>query len=532
MSQHGQSATPISRKLEVNRAEMRSRLGVGISFDILERPVEIGGRKAVFYFVDGFIKDKVTVDIYSSLLDTQRGEIVPNVVRKLLDRRIPYFEVDTVDTIEKAVEWVMAGPMVLFIDGEDTAIALDVREFPTRSIEEPDLEKVTRGSHEGLAETLVFNTAMIRRRLRDPRLRFEIFQVGRRSRTDVAVGYIADLADHGLVDQIKQRIREASVDALPMGVKNLEEIIVKSPWNPLPKVRYTERPDVAIAHLLEGHIIVLVDTTPMAMILPVTFFHFFEHAEEFFQSPPIGTYLRFVRLAAFLLATVLTPLWLALYLSRPALPEWLQFVGPKEPSIVPVWLQFFILELGVDLIRMALIHTPTALATSLGIVGAILLGDLAVSVGLFVPETVLYTAVAAIGYFAVPSLEFAYSSRLYRYVLLALAALFQLPGLAAGIVAGFLVLAFTRSMNVPYLFPLIPFHGPSLLKVLFRLPVPTVGVRPPLIGSAQSDRTRTEGARTPAGKTRTGAAGDAGAERARAIRRRSRLLLGPPGDEE
>src|SRR5690606_14770077 len=202
-----------SRKLEVNRAEKRSRLGVGISFDILERPVEIGGRKAVFYFVDGFIKDKVTVDIYASLLDTQRGEIVPNVVRKLLDHRIPYFEVDTVDTIEKAVEWVMAGPMVLFIDGEDTAIALDVREFATRSTEQPGLDKVTRGSHEGPAGTLGCTTAMVRRRPRDPRRRFEICQVGRRSRTHGAVGYIADPAGHGLVDQIKQRIREASVDA-------------------------------------------------------------------------------------------------------------------------------------------------------------------------------------------------------------------------------------------------------------------------------------------------------------------------------
>ena len=511
MPEHEPTApTPISRKLDENAQEMRTRLGIGISFDILERPLEIGGRRALCYFVDGFIKDKVTADIFASLQETERGEIVPNVVRKLLARRIPYFEVDTVDSIEKAVQSVMAGPLVLFVDQEDTAIAIDVREFPTRSIEEPDLEKVTRGSHEGLAETLVFNTAMIRRRLRDPRLRFEIQQVGRRSRTDVAVGYIADIADHGLVDQVKQRIREASVDALPMGVKNLEEIIVKSPWNPLPKVRYTERPDVAIAHLLEGHVIVLVDTTPMAMILPVTFFHFFEHAEEFFQSPPIGTYLRWVRATAFVVATVLTPLWLALYLSKPALPQWLQFVGPQETSVVPVWLQFFILELGIDLIRMALIHTPTALATSLGIVGAILLGDLAVTVGLFVPETVLYTAVTSIGYFAIPSLEFAYCLRLYRYCLLALAALFRLPGLAAGLVAGFLALAFTRSMNVPYLFPLIPFHGPSLVKALFRLPVPAVGQRPPLIGNRQSDRTRTQGE----GAGDRGGAGEAAPARA------------------
>ena len=161
-------------------------------------------------------------------------------------------------------------------------------------------------------ETIIFNTAMVRRRLRDPNLRFEAFKVGRRSQTDVAIGYIADIADSRLVDTVRKRIENANLDALPMGAKNLEEMVVKNPWNPIPKVRYTERPDVVAAHLLEGHIVILVDTTPMAMIAPVTFFHFLEHAEEFFQTPVIGTYLRWIRLVGFIVAAVLPPLWLAL----------------------------------------------------------------------------------------------------------------------------------------------------------------------------------------------------------------------------
>lgn len=526
------SKTPINRDLEANLEEMRSRLGIDVSFDIVEHKLEIGGRQAAIYFIDGFIKDKVTADILTQLQHTLRPEMVPNSVEKLISRRIPYFEVERVESLEEAVEWVMTGPLVLFIDRERQAIVIDVREFPVRGIEEPDLEKVTRGAHEGLVETLVFNTAMVRRRLKDPRLRFEIHQVGTRSRTDVVIGYIDDLVDKDMVAKIQRRIKEASVDALPMGINNLEELIVKAPWNPLPRVRYTERPDVVVAHLLEGHVVVMVDTTPMAMILPVTLFHFFQHAEEFFQSPPIGTYLRGVRALAFFIATLLAPLWLALYLSADSLPEFLQFVGPKSnDSSVPIPMQFLILEFGVDLIRMALIHTPSALATSLGIVGAILLGDLAVNVGLFVPESILYAAVSAIGYFAIPSIEFGYAVRLFRYVLIVLVALFKLPGLLIGLLGAFIFLATSRSMGLPYLWPLIPFHGPSLVRALMRLPVSRVGQRPPLLGGSKADKTRTKGAKAQS-PAQTSQGNDTKAQRPQRPRRRQRILLGPDDDDE
>src|SRR5690606_12743850 len=158
-----------------------------------------------------------------------------------------------VDSVDQAVIEILSGPAVLFIEGERQAIAIDVREYPVRSIEEPDLERVTRGSHEGLVETIVFNTAMIRRRLRDPSLRFAAPKVGRPSQNDVLIGCLADLAAPRLVDGIKGRTKRANPSARPMAAKNLEEILVDNPWNPVPTVRYTERPDVVAAHLLEGH---------------------------------------------------------------------------------------------------------------------------------------------------------------------------------------------------------------------------------------------------------------------------------------
>jgi stage V sporulation protein AF len=224
----------------------------------------------------------------------------------------------------------------------------------------------------------------------------------------------------------------------------------------------------------------------------VTLFHFTQHAEEYFHSPIIGTYLRWVRFLGILLSLYITPLWLALYLSKSILPVWLQFIGPKEVTIVPIIVQLLILEVGIDLIRMALIHTPSALATSLGIVGAILLGDLAVQVGLFVPETILYTAVAAIGYFAIPSIEFGLTMRLFRYLLLIAVAILRLPGLAiaSGLILGLLV--FTKSFNLPYLWPLLPFSYEPLKRLIFRYPVPSVWQRPSKVAVQDSDGGATE----------------------------------------
>jgi stage V sporulation protein AF len=478
----------LTRKLTENMAIIREKLGIGVSFDVIAREISVGGRNAALVFIDGFVKDAVTADIIADLQLVQRQDMAPDAVSKLLARHIRYFEVTAVDSIEQVLNEIMAGPMALLIDGVCQAIIIDVREYPVRSVEEPDLERVTRGSHEGMVETVVFNTAMIRRRVRDSGLRFEMVQVGTRSKTDVAVGYINDVADMAMVNSLKKKIAAINVDALIMGAKTLEEYLFRGYLNPLPLVRYTERPDVVAAHLFEGHIVVIVDTTPMAMLMPVTAFHFTQHAEEYFQSPLIGTYLRWVRTMGTFLCLFATPLWLALYLQKETLPSYLQFIGPKEQSLVPVALQLFLLEFGLDLIRMALIHTPSALATSLGIVGAILLGDLAVKVGLFVPETILYTAVVAIGYFAIPSIEFAYALRIFRYFLLLAATIGKITGLiiASGLVL--IVFVSTSSLGIPYLWPLIPMSPKHLFRLIFRYPIPAVQERPRFTGGKGADK--------------------------------------------
>jgi len=459
--------------------DLADKLGVGRSFDVVKRDIEIGDKRTSIFFVDGFVKDDIMVWILSILQEADRLEIVPNTLSKLIKSKIPYVECDSTEDIEEVEYSILSGAVALFIEGLEEIIVIDARTYPARGPEEPDLEKVTRGSRDGLVETVVFNTALIRRRIRDPYLRFELIKVGRRSQSDVVIGYIEDVTNNDLVVSIRDKLKEIEAESLIMGVKSLEEFILGNNWNPFPQSRFTERPDVAAAHLLEGHIVLLVDTTPSAMILPVTIFHFTQHAEDYYQNPAVGSYMRWVRHLAILLSYILPPLWLLLATNKDLLPESLKFIGPDKTGEISIFIQFIILEVGLDVLRIASIHTPTALTTSLGIIGALLLSDFAVKVGWFIPETVLYIAIAGIGMFATPSIEFAMAIRLFRLMLIILTGFFNLYGFVARILILIIVLLTTKSFGgVNYLWPLIPFNKKALMAILMRKPIPEIKGKP------------------------------------------------------
>lgn len=469
----------MTKNLDERLSFLQAELGYETTFDLVIRRLKVAHRQAALVFFDGFVNDQATIHIMRSLQSTANLGCTQGALEQLLRDQIPFFETSIADNLEDAIDELLCGPMLLLIDGVKDIAVLDVRQYVTRGSEEPTLEKVTRGSRDGFVETALFNVNLIRRRIRDPNLCFEALKVGRRSKTDVIIGYIRDIADPSLVQEVKSRIEAIDRDAIPMGGKNLEEYILGTVFNPIPVTRYTERPDVAAAHLLEGHITIIVDTTPFVLLVPVTVWHFTQHAEEYFQNPPVGTYLRWVRTLGILGSLVLLPLWYQLAVSA-NLPDWIAFIGPNEPGRLALWFQLLFLELGLDLIRMALIHTPDSLATSLGLVGAIILGDLAVTVGLFTGEAILYVAIVAICSFATPSIEFGNAIRLFRYVLFFGAVIAGWWGLGATFIGVLLVFGLTKSFGIPYLWPLIPFDGPALLRVIFRFPIPQVAVRPRL----------------------------------------------------
>jgi stage V sporulation protein AF len=481
------------RKIDVdidkNINYLKDLLGVGETFDIVFREFKIGRRKAATFSINGMTNDVVITNVYQAVMTCHPEELSINTLNKVFYQRLPHSQVKLLDNMNDSLVSMLSGEMLLFIEGEEQVIVIDARAYPVRSPSESNIEKVTRGSRDSFVETIPFNTALIRRRLRDANLRFEIVKVGARSKTDVAVCYIKDITNPGLVDTVKERLNAISIDGVPMAEKAIEEFITRgSKWNPLPKVRYTERPDVAAVHLLEGHVCLVVDTSPDIIILPTTFWHHVQHVEEFRQNMTAGTFLRMVRLGAVLLSLLLPPLWLAFALQPRLLPETLAFLGPRDPGIIPLGIQFLLAEFGVEMVRMATVHVPSAQSTALGFIGAFMLGEFASRVGLFGDEAIFYIAVATVGTFATPSFELAMAVRLFRILLLALVIIFKLPGLLGGLLFVILVTALTKSFGVPYLWPAMPFNYKAMKDVLFRLPLPSKLLRPAVLKPKDNDR--------------------------------------------
>jgi len=480
----------LNKNLDENLKILEKQLGVGISFDVVVRKISIGSKKAALIFINGMVDNLALVEVLEELMVSTKEEICLDVLEKVLIKRLNHPQVQKVKRIEDLIQQVLCGPTALLIDGCTEAIIVDARSFPARSPQEPDIEKVSRGSRDGFVETLVFNTVLLRRRIRDPKLRIEVLKVGQRTQGDVALVYIEDITNQNLVKNMRQRIKEIKVDGIAMAEKTLEEYLTrKKIWNPLPLIRYTERPDVAAEHLLEGNVLIMVDNSPSVIIAPVTFFHHIQHAEEYRQNPITGTYFRWVRTLGILLSFLLPAFWLALVTTKGLLPESLEFIGPNKVGHVPLAVQFILAEMGIDMFRMATIHTPSPLATALGFIGTFMLGDVAIKVGLFAPETILYVALATAGSFATPSYELGLALRVLRIPLLFLVAFFKIWGFIAGCLLIFFLFVTTKSFGIPYLWPFLPFNFRGFLAVIFRLPSPLESFRPAILKTQDKDQT-------------------------------------------
>lgn len=479
----------IDKDIDVNINYLKELLGVEETFDIIFREYRVGRRRAASFSVNGMTNDVLLTNIFQNMLLLDQEDLSINTLQKLFYSHATHSQVKLVDNMNDALISMLSGELIFFVDHEEQVIVFDARAYPVRSPEESNIEKVTRGSRDSFVETLPFNTTLIRRRLRDPNLRFEIVKVGARSQTDVAIAYIKDIANPDLIDIVKRRLNSIEIDGVPMAEKAIEEFVLHgSKWNPLPRVRYTERPDVVAVHLLEGHVCLVVDTTPNVMIFPTSFWHHVQHVEEYHQNPLIGSYLRLVRLFGVLISLLLPPVWLALILQRHLLPASLAFLGPRDPGIIPLGLQFIFADIGVELVRMATIHVPSAQSTALGFIGSFMLGEFATKVGLFSNEVIFYTAIATVGAFATPSIELSMAMRFFRTGLLVLVIFFKIPGLIVGLIALFFLMLKTKSLDFPYLWPLFPFNYQAMKDVIFRLPIPKKVLRPALLKPQDKDR--------------------------------------------
>ena len=433
--------------LKANVDYINSVLPMKDSFDLLQRDIIIEERQSTFFFIDGFTKDDTMQKLMTSFFAIKK-EDMPSTATGFSKMAVSYVEVDVITDFDAVIRNILSGVTCLFVEGYEACIAIDCRTYPARSVDEPEKDKSLRGSRDGFVETVVFNTALIRRRIRDPHLVMQMFDVGRSSRTDVTVCYMSDRVDQELLKNITNKINAIDCDALRMNQQSLAEALFKRKWfNPFPKFKYTERPDTAAACLLEGKIVILVDTSPSALILPTSIFDIIEEANDYYFPTLTNVYLKIARALITFGTVFLTPLFLLFMQNIEWLPRVFQFVALKDTVNIPLIYQLLILELAIDGLRLAAMNTPSMLSTPLSVIAGIVLGEFAVTSGWFNSEVMLYMSFVAVANYTQPNFELGYALKFMRLLLLILTAIFNWVGFAIGTIIIICSIVFNKTVS-------------------------------------------------------------------------------------
>ena len=439
--------TKVFSKRDKNVDYMNQMLPVEDSFDIVQRDIQIGGKDATFYFIDGFTKDESMLKIMDSFFNIKEGDM-PKDAATFATTCIPYVEVDVIGDFDQIFRNLLSGVTCLFIDGYQACLAIDCRTYPARSVDEPDKDKSLRGSRDGFVETIVFNTALMRRRIRDRHLVMKMMEVGESSRTDVALCYMEDRVDQELLKNLNHRIRDIKVDDLRMNQQSLAECLFKRKWyNPFPKFKFTERPDTAAACLLEGKVVILVDNSPSAMILPTSILDIIEEANDYYFPTLTGMYLKISRALITFLTIFLTPVFLLFMQNLSWLPKIFAFVAVKDTVNIPLIFQLLMLEVAIDGLRLAALNTPSMLSTPLSVIAGLVMGEFSVKSGWFNAEVMLYMAFVAVANYTQPNFELGYALKFMRLELLVLTAVFNWIGFLAGTVIVICSICFNKTLS-------------------------------------------------------------------------------------
>lgn len=445
----------VFNNIQDNIKKLNDDLPIGKSYDFMTRSLLLGDTSAYWVGINGLCQNDVLLRIFSDLQNISFSDnLTVENIRDYLASKIGYVQASLENDYDKIIKNILSGPSALFLDGFNYCIILDVRTYPNRSIEEPDTEKVTRGSRDGFIESVNSNTALIRRRIRDTALTFEMVSIGSESKTDIAIGYLRGTASIDIIEEIYRKLENIDLSTLTMGSKSLEELLVKKHWyNFMPSIFSTERPDVACSYLAEGHVVLVVDTSPSVLILPCTIFQFTQAPEDYYKSLGVGNYIRLVRFACIFISLFTLPIFL------------IQNHSPK------LFLYVLLIELALDLFKYLSAHAPSGFAGSLSIIGGLILSDAAISLNWTTPEVIFYGAATMLATLSLASIEFGEGLRLYRLFLVICTGLFGIVGLSCGIILTLISIATTPTFaKRSYFWPLFPFNKKALKKLIFRYP--------------------------------------------------------------
>ncbi|WP_282939520.1 spore germination protein [Paenibacillus sp. RC67] len=388
------------------------------------------------------------------------------------DRRLPVTGMQLATTLSQGLLSLLEGHALLLIEGDHRILDLPVTNYPKRAINEAPNESVIRGPREAFIESLQVNTTLIRRRLKTPDLKLEYMKLGRRTHTDIAIGYIQGICKPELVEEVKRRISQIDVDGI-MGSSYIEEFIEDSPYSPFPQMQYTERPDVVCASLLEGRIVIIVDGTPIVLLAPVTMFMLMQSAEDYYQRFISSTWIRWIRFAFIFISLLLPSTYIAVTTVHPEIiPKRLLVTITSSREVVPfpALIEAFMMELAFEALREAAIRIPKSIGQAVSIIGALIIGTAAVQAGIVSAAMVIIVALTGIASFIIPHYDLGLAFRLLRFPIMILAGMFGLIGIACGLILIYLHLLSLRSFGTPYLTPLTPFSFSDWKDTFVRVP--------------------------------------------------------------
>lgn len=431
-------------------------------------------KKAAIIFLDELVdKDQIHNFVLRPLmLQGERIAVKTDLWETSVESLVQIGETKLIEEMKKAIDAILAGDTILFIDGYAKGLIIGTRGWDMRSVSDPRAENVVRGSREGMSETITVSLGMIRRRLRDPDLRVDLFELGRRTKTNIGLLYIKGIADPKMVNEVKKRIGQIDIDGV-LESGYIEEMIMDQVWSPFPQIQNTERPDAVVGHLLEGKVALIVDGTPHVLIAPAVFTQFYHSAEDYFERYLISTALRLIRVLSLFIALLLPAIYIALISYHPEMiPSPLAIAMAGGRAVVPFIpiVEAILMEFSVEILREASIRLPGPIGPTIGIVGALVIGEAAVSAGLVSPAMVIVVGLTTISSYANPNYNAAISIRLLRFPFMIAAATFGLYGIMILIFLLFIHLSQLRSFGVPYMAPFGPLKWRDLKDSFIRVP--------------------------------------------------------------
>nr|WP_246303195.1 spore germination protein [Paenibacillus plantarum] len=448
----------------------------------------------VMYFPDLIDKQYLNDHILKPLMLTSSHDYAKaagsSMKDFLLNDTLYACEGRTETQLNEIIQAIVEGKTALLVDGVTDAFIFSTRHVDKRAITQPETEQVIRGAREGFIEIMGTNLALLRYRLPTPDLRIKTIRIGRITKSIVALCYIDGIVNPALVEEVFRRLSLIDIDGI-LDAGYLEQFIEDNHFSPFPQIQNTERPDKAVANLLEGRVILLVDGSPFALILPTVFSQFYQTVEDYSERFLLVSFIRLSRLVALIFSLIFPSLYVALISFNPELipTEFAVAVaggraGVPFPSVIEV----LIMEISMEVLREATLRLPQQVGGALSIVGVLVVGQAAVAAGFISPITVVIIALTTIGSFATPAYNAALALRLLRFPLVILSGIFGLYGVMIGLILIANHMLSLKSFGVPYLSPLVPGNFQGMKDTLARLPLWSMPKRPALLHTPNDNR--------------------------------------------